>query len=153
MFRVLIFTVLFTATVVNAFWTACGGSATTHEVTSNVCSGDRCNVVRGQTMIANTTISFAEPHHQLTVRVRTVLLGITITLPLTPEAEDACRGIFIQGSVFHGCPVTVGTRFNWVMETQIPQNIPAFQNNIVYTELLDHNDEIVSCSRLLATVV
>jgi hypothetical protein len=135
MYKFVILAVLMAASAVNAFWSPCGGSATTHEVYSSVCDSDRCHVTRGQTMIANTTISFVEPHHQLTIRVRTVLLGIQITLPLQPPENDACRGMFSNGVVFHGCPVSVGPRYNWVMEIQVPVNIPAFQNNVVYSEL------------------
>jgi hypothetical protein len=174
MYKLIALVVLLAASAVNGFWTPCGGSATTHEVYSSVCDQDRCHVVRGQSMIANTTITFVEPHPILTIRVTTVLFGITIPLPLPPPENDACLGIFRDGTVFNGCPVSVGRRYNWVMEINVPSSIPAFQNNIVYSELIiknilsshfddclrflsaelvDHNNQVVSCSRLVATVV
>ncbi|KAG5673374.1 hypothetical protein PVAND_003430 [Polypedilum vanderplanki] len=153
MYKVLILAVFLSISAVSAtFWTPCGGSATTHYVFSNVCNDERCSVVRGQSFIANTTISFAAAHPRLNIRVRTVWLGITITLPLFPPHDDGCNGLFLNGQLV-GCPTQVGPRYQWVLESQIPANVPAMQNIRVFTELLDDNDNLISCSSLIADVV
>lgn len=116
-----------------SFWTPCGGSATTHHVTSNVCDDSGCQVVRGQQFIANTTISFTGAHSRLEIRVRSVWLGITINLPLSPPDDDACNGLFRDG-VPASCPTVPNVRYQWVMVNDIPATIPAIQNTRVYSE-------------------
>jgi hypothetical protein len=139
MYKFIILTVILTISAVNAFWTPCGGSATTHYVFSNVCDETRCSVVRGQSFIANTTITFAGHHPRLNIRVRTVWLGITITLPLQPPHDDGCNGLFLNGQPA-SCPTQPGVRYQWVLENQVPQNVPAVQNTRVYSELLNDDD-------------
>jgi hypothetical protein len=133
--KFIILALVLTISAVNAFWTPCGGSATTHYVFSDVCNESRCLVVRGQSFIANTTITFAAAHPRLNIRVRSTWLGITLILPLQPPNDDGCNGLFLNG-VRASCPTIPGVRYQWVLESDIPTNVPAVQNTRVTSEYL-----------------
>lgn len=139
MYKLVIFTLLAALSVASAsFWTPCGGTATTHFVQSSVCDDTRCRATRGQPMIANTTISFANAHQRLDIRVRTIFLGVTIIFPLGPPDDDACNGLTFDTGARASCPVIPGHRYQWVMSVDVPTNIPAIQNNLILSEFLNN---------------
>lgn len=135
MYKFIIFAIILGFYSTNAFWEHCGGTATTHNVESSVCDQDRCHATRGQPMYAITTISFRAAHPTLTLRVTTFLFGVGIVLPLPPSEADACQGLYLNGN-WHGCPTVPEVQHTWVLNITVPTNIPAFQNNRVYSKFI-----------------
>jgi hypothetical protein len=137
MYKLAVLAVLLALSGANAFWTACGGTATTHAVTSPACTATRCTATRGQPLQSNTTISFAGAHAALTVEVTAFVLGIGVPLPIDPPDNNACNSLF-QGAVRSSCPTVAGVHYHWILDLTVPANLPAFTNSRVQCELRDN---------------
>lgn len=136
MYKFVIFAFLLTFSVTNAFWTSCGGSATTHSVTSPSCDATRCTATRGQPLVSDTLISFTGAHQNLQVSVTAFILGVGVNLPVDPPHNNACNSLFL-GATLHGCPTQANVQYNWHLNMDIPANLPAFQNTRVQCELFN----------------
>jgi hypothetical protein len=75
---------LFAVASTHAFWTACPGLRGPDHVSSPHCGATNCQVVRGEMMHADVTISSPDVHTELMVFGTVFILGIGVPLPQVP---------------------------------------------------------------------
>ncbi|XP_055523107.1 uncharacterized protein LOC129717271 [Wyeomyia smithii] len=111
------------------------------------CTKLPCDLPRGEEVVANVDFSPEAEVTELRPVVFATALGITVPFVLPNDRQNACD--WLEGSQ---CPLSAGEDVRYVLRLPVEKSYPTIPVD-VELQLVDQNDQFVSCFRVQAKVV